>query len=69
VVVVSAGHNVITPFERIGAPEWREVIEVNLTGAFLAVRRIAQTIAVVASPVAEYMTGATIGVNSGRFPR
>jgi 3-oxoacyl-[acyl-carrier protein] reductase len=161
VVVVSAGHNVITPFERIGAPEWREVIEVNLTGAFLAVqaiaplirpggaivtvasvaahtgaphhmhyaaakaglvnltrslarelapdirvncvapgitltrmgqdtadslaadyattslllqrfaqpRRIAQTIAVVASPVAEYMTGATIDVNSGRFPR
>ena len=34
-VVVSAGHKVITPFERIGAPEWREVIEVNLTGAFL----------------------------------
>ncbi len=30
-------------------------------------RRVAQLIALVASPVAEFMTGATIDVNSGRF--
>jgi 3-oxoacyl-[acyl-carrier protein] reductase len=31
--------------------------------------RMAQLIALVASPVTEYMTGATIDVNSGRFRR
>ena len=36
---------------------------------FATPRRVAQTIAVVASPVAEYMTGAVIDVNSGRFPK
>jgi hypothetical protein len=30
---------------------------------------MAQLIALVASPVTEYMTGATIDVNSGRFLR
>ena len=34
---------------------------------FATPRRMAQMIAVVASPVAEFMTGATIDVNSGRF--
>jgi 3-oxoacyl-[acyl-carrier protein] reductase len=161
VVVVAAGNNVITPFRQIDAPEWREVVDVNLTGVFFAVqaispllrpggaivtvasvaahtgaphhmhyaaakaglvnltrslarelapgirvncvapgitltpmgeetvnslaagyatsnlllqrfataRRVAQTIAIVASPVAEYMTGAVVDVNSGRFPK
>ena len=161
VVVAAAGHNMITPFAQIGVPEWREVVEVNLSGVFFAVqaisplirpggaivtvasvaahtgaphhmhyaaakaglvnltrslarelapgirvncvapgitltpmgedtvnslaadyatsnlllqrfatpRRVAQTIAVVASPVAEYMTGSVVDVNSGRFPR
>jgi 3-oxoacyl-[acyl-carrier protein] reductase len=32
-------------------------------------RRIAQVVTVVASPVTEFMTGATIDVNSGRFSR
>ena len=36
---------------------------------FVTPRRVAQTIAVVVSPVAEYMTGAVIDVNSGRFPK
>ncbi|MGZ4524234.1 MAG: SDR family NAD(P)-dependent oxidoreductase [Mycobacteriaceae bacterium] len=36
---------------------------------FATPRRVAQTIAVVASPVTEYMTGAVIDVNSGRFPK
>jgi 3-oxoacyl-[acyl-carrier protein] reductase len=36
---------------------------------FATSRRIAQTIALVASPITEYMTGATIDVNSGRFLR
>jgi 3-oxoacyl-[acyl-carrier protein] reductase len=34
---------------------------------FATPRRMAQMIALVASPVAEFMTGATIDVNSGRF--
>jgi 3-oxoacyl-[acyl-carrier protein] reductase len=36
---------------------------------FATARRMAQMIALVASPVTEYMTGATIDVNSGRFLR
>jgi 3-oxoacyl-[acyl-carrier protein] reductase len=36
---------------------------------FATSRRMAQTIAVVASPITEYITGATIDVNSGRFLR
>jgi hypothetical protein len=32
-------------------------------------RRVAQMIAVVASPVSEFMTGATIDINSGRHLR
>ena len=32
-------------------------------------RRVAQLVAVVASPVSEYMTGATVDVNSGRHLR
>ena len=32
-------------------------------------RRVAQLVAVVASPVCEYMTGATVDVNSGRHLR
>lgn len=36
---------------------------------YATTHRIAQTIVVVASPVTEFMTGATIDVNSGRFAR
>jgi len=36
---------------------------------FATTRRMAQMIALVASPITEYMTGATIDVNSGRFLR
>jgi 3-oxoacyl-[acyl-carrier protein] reductase len=36
---------------------------------FATSRRVAQTIALVASPITEYVTGATIDVNSGRFLR
>ena len=160
-VVLCAGHNVVTPFDRITPEEWHAVVEVNLSGAFFALqsvaplirrggaivtvasvaahtgaphhmhyaaakaglvnltrslarelaphirvncvapgitltpmgqytvdnlsadyaathlllqrfatsRRMAQIIAFVASPVTEYMTGATIAVNSGRFLR
>jgi NAD(P)-dependent dehydrogenase (short-subunit alcohol dehydrogenase family) len=32
-------------------------------------RRLAQMIAVVASPISEYITGATVDVNSGRHLR
>jgi 3-oxoacyl-[acyl-carrier protein] reductase len=36
---------------------------------YATARRIAQVITVVASPVTQFMTGATIDVNSGRFSR
>ena len=36
---------------------------------FATPQRVAQLIALVASPVTEYMTGATIDMNSGRFLR
>jgi len=36
---------------------------------YATARRVAQLIAVVASPVSEYMTGATVDVNSGRHLR
>ncbi|WP_214366556.1 SDR family NAD(P)-dependent oxidoreductase [Pseudonocardia sp. H11422] len=161
VLVLNAGYNVVTPFERISVDEWREVLETNLSGAFFTLQalaprvrpggaivtvasvaaqtgaphhmhyaaakaglvnltksmarelgpqvrvncvapgitltpmgqdaidtlpedyattslllqryatpqRVAQLIALVASPVTEYMTGATIDMNSGRFLR
>jgi 3-oxoacyl-[acyl-carrier protein] reductase len=40
-----------------------------LLQAYATSRRVAQVIAVVASPVSEFMTGATIDVNSGRYLR
>jgi len=161
ILVLCAGHNVVTPYEQITADEWGIVLSANLTGAFFALqsltpairaggsvvtvasvaahtgaphhmhyaaakaglvnltkslarelgpqvrvngvapgitltamgadtvenlpgdyaqkslllqryatsRRVAQMIAVVASPVSEYMTGAIIDVNSGRYLR
>lgn len=41
VLVCNAGRNVITPFDRISAREWREVLEVNLTGVFRVVQALA----------------------------
>jgi 3-oxoacyl-[acyl-carrier protein] reductase len=161
VLVLCAGHNVVTPPDQITADEWDAVLNANLTGAFFALqsmvpairaggsivtvasvaahtgaphhmhyaaakaglvnltrsfarelapqirvncvapgitltpmgadtvenlpedyasrslllqryatsRRVAQLIVVVASPVSEYMTGATVDVNSGRYLR
>jgi len=161
VLVLCAGHNIVTPYTQITADEWGAVLNANLTGAFFALqsmtpairpggsivtvasvaahtgapqhmhyaaakaglvnltrsfarelapqvrvncvapgitltpmgadtaaslpddyaqkslllqryatpRRLAQMIAVVASPVSEYMTGVTIDVNSGRHLR
>jgi len=161
VLVLCAGHNVVTPYRQITPDEWATVLNANLTGAFFALQsmtpwirpggsvvtvasvaahtgaphhmhyaaakaglvnltvslarelapavrvncvapgitltpmgmdtvanlpgdyaqtslllqryatstRVAQMIAVLASPVSEYMTGATVDVNSGRHPR
>jgi NAD(P)-dependent dehydrogenase (short-subunit alcohol dehydrogenase family) len=161
IVVVCAGHNVVTPYRQITADQWDAVLNANLTGTLFALqsmipairpggsivtvasvathtgaphhmhyaaakaglvnltrslarelapqirvnclapgitltpmgqntiaslpddyaqtslllkryatsRRVAQMIAVIASPVSEYMTGATIDVNSGRHLR
>jgi 3-oxoacyl-[acyl-carrier protein] reductase len=40
-----------------------------LLGRYATSRRVAQVIAVVASPVSEHMTGATVDVNGGRHLR
>jgi NAD(P)-dependent dehydrogenase (short-subunit alcohol dehydrogenase family) len=45
------------------------VLEVNLTGAFLTPRALAPRIRAGGSIVTEYMTGATIDMNSGRLIR
>src|SRR5512132_2419378 len=40
VVVLCAGHNVVTPYGEIGAAEWDAVLAANLTGAFFALREM-----------------------------
>jgi len=34
VLVLCAGHNIVTPFDRLGADEWNEIININLNGPF-----------------------------------
>lgn len=43
-VVLCAGRNVVTPFGRIGAEEWKSVVDVNLSGAFFALQALAPLI-------------------------
>jgi 3-oxoacyl-[acyl-carrier protein] reductase len=43
-VVLCAGSNVITPFSQISIEEWREVLDVNLSGAFFALQAMAPLI-------------------------
>jgi NAD(P)-dependent dehydrogenase (short-subunit alcohol dehydrogenase family) len=40
VVINCAGFFPITPFEAIGASDWRRVIDINLTGSFLVVQAL-----------------------------
>ena len=41
VVVLCAGKNVVTPFEAISAQEWRQVLDVNLSGPFFVAQALA----------------------------
>lgn len=41
VVVLCAGKNVVTPFESISAQEWRQVLDVNLSGPFFVAQALA----------------------------
>src|SRR5438034_862606 len=43
-VVRCAGHNVVTPLDRITPEEWHAVVEVNLSGAFFALQSVAPQI-------------------------
>lgn len=45
VVVLCAGQNIVTPYQKIGADEWSQVFAVNLTGAFFTLRSLAPAIA------------------------
>ena len=40
VIVNCAGFFPITPFEEIGAADWRKIIDINLTGSFLVVQAL-----------------------------
>ena len=41
VLVLCAGANVVTPFESISAQEWRQVLDVNLSGPFFVAQALA----------------------------
>ena len=41
VLVLCAGKNVVTPFESISAQEWRQVLDVNLSGPFFVAQALA----------------------------
>jgi 3-oxoacyl-[acyl-carrier protein] reductase len=33
-LVLCSGHNIVTPFDQLGAEEWRQVLDINLNGPF-----------------------------------
>lgn len=61
IVVLSAGQNIVTPYQRITAEEWSQVLTVNLTGAFFLLR----TLAPVISPGGSIVTVASVAAHTG----
>jgi 3-oxoacyl-[acyl-carrier protein] reductase len=61
VVVLSAGHNVVTPYGEITADEWDEVLGTNLTGAFFALRALAPAV----RPGGSIVTVASVAAHTG----
>lgn len=45
ILVANAGINPVTPFLDIPLDEWKEVIDVNLTGTFLCIQRVGRVMA------------------------
>jgi 3-oxoacyl-[acyl-carrier protein] reductase len=61
VVVLCAGHNVVTPYDEIGADEWAAVLDVNLGGPFFALRTLAPAI----RPGGSIVTVASVAAHTG----
>lgn len=61
IVVLCAGHNVVTPYLDITAGEWAHVLDVNLTGAFFALRELAPAI----RPGGSVVTVASVAAHTG----
>ncbi|MCZ7661738.1 MAG: SDR family oxidoreductase [Thermoleophilia bacterium] len=59
----NAGLAVMRPFMEISLKEWRKVIDVNLTGTFLVVRQVVQTMIDLGIPGSIVMTGSVSGMH------
>ncbi len=40
ILILNAGHNILTPFEKLGNTEWDEVIRINLSGPFYIINEL-----------------------------
>jgi 3-oxoacyl-[acyl-carrier protein] reductase len=60
-VVLCAGHNVVTPYDEISADEWAGVLDVNLAGPFFALRTLAPAI----RPGGSIVTVASVAAHTG----
>jgi 3-oxoacyl-[acyl-carrier protein] reductase len=61
ILVLCAGRNVVTPYRQISADEWGDVLAVNLTGAFFALRTLAPAI----RPGGSVVTVASVAAHTG----
>jgi 3-oxoacyl-[acyl-carrier protein] reductase len=61
VVVVCAGHNVVTPYRQITADEWDVVMNANLTGTFFALQSMIPAI----RPGGSIVTVASVAAHTG----
>ena len=61
VLVLCAGHNVVTPYREIGADEWDTVLNANLTGAFFALQAMTPAI----RPRGSIVTVASVAAHTG----
>jgi 3-oxoacyl-[acyl-carrier protein] reductase len=61
IVILCAGQNIVTPYERITPQEWEQVIEVNLSGGFYAL----QTFSPMVRPGGAIVTVASVAAQTG----
>jgi 3-oxoacyl-[acyl-carrier protein] reductase len=61
VLVLCAGHNIVTPYNEISADEWAAVLNANLTGAFFALQAITPAI----RPGGSVVTVASVAAHTG----
>jgi 3-oxoacyl-[acyl-carrier protein] reductase len=61
VLVLCAGHNIVTPYSEISADEWGAVLNANLTGAFFAIQAMTPAI----RPGGSVVTVASVAAHTG----